>query len=73
MCDSEDIHWFDQEPITFERRIPEIMVPEMEKHGFGERKADLVVLGSLFWDEKFIYEVRYWFHRGLPSLLLSLE
>lgn len=58
MVDNEAADWFvstEQRPITFERRIPEIMVPAMEEAGLKDMKPDLVVFSSLFWDESFIW------------------
>ena len=61
MVDSESADWFrehEQRPITFEKRIKEIMLPIMDEAGIGgDVKPDLVVFGSLFWDEVFLTEV----------------
>jgi len=61
MVDSESADWFrehEQRPITFEKRIKEIMLPIMDEAGIGGNvKPDLIVFGSLFWDEVFLTEV----------------
>jgi len=74
MVDDEASDWFvsgEQRPITFEKRIPEIMLPAMEEAGLQDMKPDLVVFSSLFWDESFIWRVsssrRARFHRAPPD------
>jgi hypothetical protein len=61
MTDDEDADWWkssEWRPLTFEERIPKVMVPGMEAKGLdAARKPDLVVLSSLFWDESYIWEV----------------
>ena len=60
MVDDETADWFvstEKRPITFERRIPEIMIPCMQEAGLEDMKPDLVVFSSLFWDESFIWRV----------------
>jgi hypothetical protein len=60
MVDDETADWFvstEKRPITFERRIPEIMMPCMKEAGLEDMKPDLVVFSSLFWDESFIWRV----------------
>ncbi|KAJ9118872.1 hypothetical protein QFC24_006071 [Naganishia onofrii] len=61
MTDNEDADWWkssEWRPLTFEERIPKVMVPGMEAKGLdAARKPDLVVLSSLFWDESYIWEL----------------
>lgn len=60
MVDNEEYDWFvsgEARPITFEKRIPEIMLPLMEEVGLQNMQPDLVVFSSLFWDESFIWRV----------------
>lgn len=58
MIDDEAADWYaqgEQRPITFEKRLPEVMVPQMHKlMGTVKLKPDLVILSSLFWDERLI-------------------
>jgi hypothetical protein len=60
MVDDDEYGWFvsgEQRPLTFERRIPEIMLPAMKEGGLENMKPDLIVFASLFWDESFIWRV----------------
>lgn len=61
MVDDETVDWWKSSefrPLTFEERIPKVMIPGMEATGLDPaRKPDLIVLSSLFWDESFIGEV----------------
>jgi hypothetical protein len=61
MVDDETVDWWktgEFRPLTFEERIPLVMVPGMNATGLDPaRKPDLIVLSSLFWDESFIGEV----------------
>lgn len=58
MVDDETADWWkpnDTRPLTFEQRIPQVMIPNMEAKGLNpSRKPDLIVLSSLFWDENYI-------------------
>ncbi|KAJ9098113.1 hypothetical protein QFC21_004442 [Naganishia friedmannii] len=61
MVDDENADWWkssEWRPLTFEERIPKVMVPGMDAKGLdAHRKPDLVVLSSLFWDESYIGEL----------------
>lgn len=58
MVDDESANWWkpnDTRPLTFEQRIPQVMIPNMGAKGLNpKRKPDLIVLSSLFWDENYI-------------------
>ncbi|WRT70498.1 uncharacterized protein IL334_007496 [Kwoniella shivajii] len=63
MVDDESLdEWraLESRPITFENKIEQVLLPLMKEAGL-ERKPDLVVISSLFWDEGFIkdYPVLY--------------
>jgi hypothetical protein len=45
-----------QRPITFERRIEDVMIPKMREAGLVAQ-PDLVILSSLFWDERLLFQV----------------
>lgn len=61
MVDDESADWWktvEYRPITFEERITQVMIPGMNATGLNpERKPDLIILSSLFWDENYIGEV----------------
>jgi len=62
MVDDEGSDWFvsgEKRPITFERRIPEIMLPCMKEAGLENMQPDLIVFSSLFWDESYIWRVSH--------------
>lgn len=68
MVDDEGSDWFvsgEKRPITFERRIPEIMMPCMKEAGLENMQPDLIVFSSLFWDESYIWRVS---HIGKPQI-----
>ena len=60
MVDEEDLgfppHPHDEPPYTFEHRIDNLIIPLAKKDGVN-RKPDLVLLSSLFWDENFLRRV----------------
>ena len=60
-----------QRPITFEARIADIMVPKMKEAGLKAR-PDMVILSSLFWDERTLYQVRL-SRQMLPFHLIDHE
>lgn len=53
-------------PLTYELRIKDVMRPLMVEHGI-DRKPDLMVVTSLFWDEGAIEEVSY-----APTITISI-
>lgn len=61
MADDESADWWkpiEYRPITFEERVLKVMIPGMNATGLNpQRKPDLIVLSSLFWDENYITEV----------------
>ncbi|KAF8516577.1 hypothetical protein BU17DRAFT_92693 [Hysterangium stoloniferum] len=63
--DSNEYDWFapsEARPLTFERKIQEVMIPWMTDSGIS--KPDLVVETSLFWDDGFLHQLSL--HRGRP-------
>ncbi|KIY43158.1 hypothetical protein FISHEDRAFT_78811 [Fistulina hepatica ATCC 64428] len=57
MNDNDDyFSWFSVgKPLTFEARMGRDMLTRMERAGLGlPRRPDLIVMTSLFWDEKFL-------------------
>jgi hypothetical protein len=61
MIDDETIDdWrpTEQRPLTFERRISEMLVPRMEQEGLAGVQPDLVIMASLFWDDSLFRDVR---------------
>ncbi|GHJ86849.1 hypothetical protein NliqN6_3251 [Naganishia liquefaciens] len=76
MVDDESADWWKSSefrPLTFEERIPKVMVAGMEATGLNPtQKPDLIILGSLFWDESFIVEARDKYFQLSRSLLIML-
>lgn len=66
MVDTEETGWplHEERPATWERRVPEKMMGFVEQFGLAGRAPDLVLIGSLFWDERFIREVSLPKQRG---------
>jgi hypothetical protein len=62
MLENEDdtSEWIQHEtpPYSFEKRISEVMLPAMESAGL-KLSPDLVVFGSLFWDERYLGAVSH--------------
>jgi hypothetical protein len=59
MVDDDTYDWFrsaEQRPVTFERRVARIMLPLMEDAGLKDVTPSLVTIGSLFWDETFLWQ-----------------
>ena len=59
MVDDDSYDWFrgdEQRPVMFEHRIPQIMLPMMAEAGLKDVTPDLISIGSLFWDEAFLWQ-----------------
>jgi len=56
LADEEDWELGEAHPYTMEDRLRDVMLPLMSQHNVPN--PDMTLVGSLFWDERFIRMVR---------------